>query len=326
MKHTTYKNSKKKIYKYKALFTNSAFNKQEIDSLNSSGIDFIAAPENLSEKELIKSLKDIDIYIMGGSDKATKTVLEKTNIKLIIFYGTGYKDFIDVETAQKLGIPITNTPKANAYTVAEHTIALILDVVKGISNLNNEVKSGTWKTNEVWNLKDKTLGIIGMGTIGQNVARIMKNGFQMDICYYGPNEKSDIAKELDIKRAHFDELLKKSDIISLHLPLTSKTKNIIGEYELGLMKKQCVLINTSRAELINPQALTKALKSNKIKSAAFDSYYDEPMTPKNDQYGLLNMPDNKFIITPHTAFKSKEASEDANKMVIENIEEWVKEN
>ncbi|KKR11472.1 MAG: D-isomer specific 2-hydroxyacid dehydrogenase, NAD-binding protein [Candidatus Woesebacteria bacterium GW2011_GWA1_39_21] len=308
-----------------ALFTECFLSKSDVRKLGRHGVKIIEASGNLDESEIIKKLKDIDIYIIGGTDKATENVIKNTNLKLIIFYGTGYENHIDINAASHKGIQAANTPKANAYTVAEHCVALILDAVKQITYLNNSSKLGIWRQREAWNLENKTLGIVGMGTIGGCVARIMKNGFGMKVIYNNRGKREDLEKQLDAHKVDLQTLLKTSDVVSVNASYSDESVEILNANNLGLVKKGAVLVCTSRAELIDPRALKKALTRGNLSCAAFDSYYKEPLPSKNDdKWGLLSFPDNKFIITPHTAYGSREAIENMNRMVIDNLISFIK--
>lgn len=304
----------------KVLFSQCQFSHENISTLKKNGVEVIQTPGDLGEDELIEKLQDCSYYIIGGADKASKRVIESTNLDLIIFYGTGYENYVDIKAADAKKIPVANTPKANAYTVSEHTVALILDAVKQVTYLNNTTKHGQWLRRQSWNLENKTLGIVGMGTIGASVARIMHNAFKMKVLYVSRERKADIEKELDAKKVDLDTLMANSDVISVHASYNEQTVNMIGEKQLSLVQPHAVLVCTSRAQLVEPHALKKALESNQLATAAFDSYYKEPAPSlKEDEWGLLSLADNKFMITPHTAYGSKEAVDNMNQMVIENI-------
>lgn len=309
----------------KALFTECLFSDKDIETLKKSGVEIKKAPGYLGEEKLIEELQDCDIYIIGGADKASEKVINSTSLKLINFYGTGYENYVDMEAAKKKGVLVCNTPKANAYTVAEHAVALLLDAVKQITWLNNTTKQGEWNRRDTWTLEGKTLGVIGMGTIGGYVAGIMHRAFNMNVLYVSHEPKETLEKEIGAKKVGLNELTKESDAVVITASYSDETLDMIGEKELNLMKPHAVLVCTSRAELVNPQALKKALDTNKFALAAFDSYYKEPVPSiKDDTWGLLSLPDNKFIITPHTAYGSKEAKENMNAMVIENIVSFIK--
>ncbi len=201
----------------------------------------------------------------------------------------------------------------------------MLEGVKNIVWLNNTTKQGEWNRRRTWNLQGKTLGIIGMGTIGTNVAKIMKNGFGMDIIYTSNTPKVEIDNELGTRQVALEELLEHSDIISIHASFNDSTNNLITKKELSLLKKHCILINVSRAKIINGIDLKDALEEGKLAKAIFDGYYTEPISQKEkDEIGLLTLADDKFVITPHTAYNTKEAFDNMNKMVIENLISYVK--
>lgn len=304
----------------KVLFTSNAFSDKDVSFLKTKGIEIVSASGDLGEDALIEHLQECHGYIIGGADKATEKVIKSSNLEFINFYGTGWENYVDIKAANDKEIVVANTPKANAYTVAEFTIALILDAVKKVTYLNNTTKDSQWLRRKAWNLENRTAGIFGMGTIGGYVARILHNGFGMKIIYVSKTSKNDLEKELDAKKVDIDELFKRSDVVTIHATINEETRGIIGKKELYLMKPHAVLINAARAEIVDPDSLKEALLNSKFATAAFDSYYIEPVPPKkDDRYGLLSLPDNKFIITPHTAYGSEEAVENMNKMLIEDL-------
>lgn len=304
----------------KILFTNNSFNEAEISHLASQNIEILPAKADLNEKELIEALQGMDGYVIGGTDRAPKQVIESTNLKVIVFYGAGYQDYIDLPTATMKSIKVANTPRANSYTVAEHTVAMILEGVKNIVWLNNTTKEGNWFRRRTWNLQGKKLGIIGLGTIGTHVATIMKTAFGMDILYTSRNSKPEAESTLKATRVNLEELLKQSDVISIHASLNEETNNMIDTPQLELMQSHAILLNMARAKMVNGLALKQALEKNKIAKALFDGYYEEPAPTKEaDTIGLLSLPDDKFVLTPHTAYNTKEAFDNMNKMVIENL-------
>ncbi len=304
----------------KVLFTNCSFSNDELQKLKNNGIEITSAKENLNQEELIKALQGFDGYVIGGTDRAPKEVIEATNLKIINFYGAGYQDYINLAAANAKSIVVANTPKANSYTVAEHTVAMIMEGVKNITWLNNTTKQGNWFRRRTWNLQGKTLGIVGMGTIGTLVATIMKNAFNMTILYISRTPKIDVEAQLGAKKVTLEELLEESDVISIHASLNDQTTDMIGEKQLSLLKKNAVLVNMSRAKIVNGNALKQALDEGKLAKALFDAYYEEPTpTKENDKIGLLSLDDDKFVITPHTAYNTKEAFENMNNMVMENL-------
>jgi len=304
----------------KVLFTNCSFKDSDIEKLKFQKIEIRKEKGDLSENELIAALQDCQGYVIGGADKATRNVIEKTNLKIINFYGTGYENYVNVKVASEKDIVVANTPKANAYTVAEHSVALILDAVKGTTWLNNSTKKGGWNRRITWNLQGKTLGVIGMGTIGSHVATILHNGFGMNVIYTSRSQKNQVEKEMGAKKVSLEDLFSESDVITIHSAYNEKLVNKIGKEQFSVMKKHAVLVNAARAELVDPVSLKESLENNVFATAAFDAYYKEPAPElESDEWRLLSLPDRKFIITPHTAYGSKEAFENMNNMVIENL-------
>lgn len=220
----------------------------------------------------------------------------------------------------KCEIPVTYTPSANAKSVAEYTVALILDCVKKITFSNNQVKNKIWEKTKTFNLENKVLGIVGMGAIGTHIAKIMCDGFGMKLVYNSKNPKSNIDTKYSIKMMTLNEVFQKADVISVNATYTEENRNMISKEQLSLMKENAILINTARQELINKEELYEIIKNNKINSVAIDGYYTEPITADmSEDYLLLN--DNRFIITPHNAYNSEDAVYEMERMLIESLED-----
>ncbi|MGQ4891502.1 MAG: glyoxylate reductase [Candidatus Njordarchaeia archaeon] len=269
-----------------------------------------------------EKIRDIDALVSLLTDPISKELLDEAkNLKIIAQYAVGY-DNIDVDECTKRGIYVTNTPGVLADAVAELTMGLILSITKRIVEADKFVRTGEWeKTKTGWHptlflgmdLKNKTLGIIGMGKIGYEVAKRAK-GLGLNVIYYSRKRKPDIEKELNAKFFDLDELLSKSDIVSIHVPLTKETHKMIGERELKMMKKTAYLINTSRGKVIDEKALIKALKDGWITGAALDVFEIEP-TPKENP--LLKL--DNVVVTPHIGSAGKETRERMAMMVAENL-------
>ena len=236
--------------------------------------------------------------------------------------GTGYQKYIDVETAKKHNISVSYTPNANAKAVAEYTVALILDAVKKVTYSNNQVKNKEWNKIKTFNLEGKVLGIIGMGAIGSHIAKILCDGFGMKLIYNSRNEKEDINTKYNTKMVSLNEVFSKADIISINTTYTSENKDMINKEQLELMKKESILVNTARQELINKQDLYCIIKENRINAVAMDGFYYEPIT-KDVQDEFLLLDDSKFIITPHNAYNSYDALLEMERMIIESLEDVV---
>jgi glyoxylate reductase len=281
----------------------------------------IVTPEKTDEEYLAELIKDADILIgdFTFNIPITKNILRKaTKLKLIQQPTVGYQH-IDIKGARELNIPVANTAGANDISVAEHTIMLALALLKKLFYAHQKTKEGKWAQIEmfdmgVFELYQKTWGIIGMGKIGKEVAKRL-NAFSTNILYYDkiqlPEEKEE---ELNAKFRPLEKLLRESDIVSLHLPLTEETKNLISEKEINLMKPSAYLINVSRGELVDEEALSKALKQKRISGAGIDVFSEEPISPSCP---LLSAPN--VILTPHIAGATNESRNRIIQKTVENV-------
>jgi D-3-phosphoglycerate dehydrogenase len=269
------------------------FHKDAIDVLSDIA-DLIFEP--LSNEEFKKIIAEASAAIIGLKRIDEEFLAKAPKLKIVARYGVGY-DNIDVNACTKRGIYVTYTPDVLSDAVADLTFALILSLTRKICKADKYVRT-EWAKGESdfplgVDLKGKNIGIIGMGRIGYQVAK-RAYAFGMNILYYSRTRKKDIEKELNAKFTSLDELLKNSDIVSIHVPLNEKTKGMIGERELSLMKKSAYLINTSRGAIIDQYALIKFLKEKRIEGAGLDVFEKEPI-PLNDP--LLQL--DNVVLTPH---------------------------
>ena len=230
----------------------------------------------LKESELISLVNGVNA-IIAGVDEVTERVIEKATptLKIIARHGVGV-DNVDLVAAKKYGIVVTNTPHANSIAVAELTIALMLALAKNLTLINAKVKKNNWQRIMGIELNGKTLGIIGLGNIGCEVVKRL-NSFNMKILAYDKYEKSEMIERYNVTYVTLDKLLGESDVVTLHLNVTDDTKGIINKHSLAKMKKNTILINTARGELIVERDLYDALKNKKIAAAALDTFENEPL-------------------------------------------------
>jgi len=241
-------------------------------------------------------------------------------LKLICVIATGY-NVVDNKAARERNIIVVNVPQYAKYSVSQHTFALILSLTSNICSYHRDVREGKWEKSSSFTLLEyptielanKTMGIIGFGTIGRETAKIAKV-FNMDVLAY---DISDISAYGYINST-LDEILKKSDIISIHIPLTSETENLITEKELGKMKNTALIINTSRGGIINEVDLVEALNSGVIHGAGLDVLKEEPPNSGNPLLGDVK----NLILTPHVAWSSKEARQRLIDITVENIKSF----
>jgi phosphoglycerate dehydrogenase-like enzyme len=251
--------------------------------------------------EFWELLKDSEFYIGGGQYKHGPDFYAKApKLKLVQTLSAGYNTY-DLDAARNAGVPICNNGGANATAVAEHAIMLMLAVSRRLIWLHDGVVSGRWRGNDfnatkLYEVEDKTLGIVGLGNIGTKVARRAK-AFDMRVQYYDINRLSTQQEDaLGVRFVLFPELLKTSDYVSLHVPLDLSTHNLIGERELGMMKKTAILINTCRGPVVDEVALYKALRDETIMAAGLDVMVEEPPKPDHELFTLKNA-----IFSPHAA-------------------------
>lgn len=275
----------------------------------------------LTKAELMDYLKKdrYDAVLCLLTDKIDADIFDAAGEQCKIFanYAVGV-DNIDLAEARKRGILITNTPGVLTEAVAEHTVALLFAAARRIVESDEYVRNGKFKG---WapklflgaDIKGKTLGIIGLGRIGSEVARRMRDGFDLKIVYYDLTRNEKLEKEYGIDYRELDNLLKEADFVSLHVNLTEQTRHLIDAKKLKLMKPTAYLINTARGPVIDEKALVEALKKNVIAGAALDVFENEPsLTP-----GLADL--ENAILTPHIASATKETREKMSEMAAQNI-------
>lgn len=265
-----------------------------------------------TNKEVNKFVKDAEIYVAVGVEKITAEVINSApNLRAIMRFGTGY-DNVDLPAASRRKIWVTNVLGENADSVAELTLALILALARRIPTCHNLVHQGGWKIIVGKELKGKTLGIVGFGTIGKSLVKRVR-GLEMNLVGYDIKWDKEFSDQWGVEHQTLDELLRVSDFVSLHLPLTNKTKNLISFRELSIMKETAYLINTSRGEIVDEKALVKALEEGKIAGAALDVLSVEP--PERYEFqGLDNV-----VLTPHIGGSTHEAISRIRKVIIGNI-------
>jgi D-3-phosphoglycerate dehydrogenase len=225
-------------------------------------------------------------------------------------YGTGV-DRVDLKAANKAGIFVTNTPGANSISVAELTIGLAISAARNIPEGNTRTKNGSWPRFSGTSLSGKTFGIIGLGSIGKEVAKRL-SCFNIKILAYDISFDAGFASRYDIIYADIDRILTSSDFISLHIPVFKDTVNIINRKSLAKMKQGAILINTARGELVDEDALYNSLKSGHLRAAALDAFKEEPPDPQNK---LLSLP--QVTAVPHMGAATDDASNEMTRISIE---------
>jgi Phosphoglycerate dehydrogenase and related dehydrogenases len=298
----------------------SRIHEKAIQLLRENGFE-VTIVEEPDEDELARIIKGFDGLIVRSKPLVTRKVIESADrLKVIARAGVGL-DNIDVKAAEEKGIALINAPESSTQSVAELAIGLMLAVARKIAFSDRRMREGYWAKKEAMGveLSGKTLGVIGVGRIGSAVARIAKYGFNMHILYYDVVCRDDLNKELGAECVSIEELLKRSDIVSIHVPLLPETRHMINEEKLRLMKKTAILINTSRGAVVDTAALVKALSEGWIAGAGLDVFEEEPLSMEHPLTKLDNV-----VLTPHIGASTKEAQEKAGVEVARKIVEFFK--
>jgi D-3-phosphoglycerate dehydrogenase / 2-oxoglutarate reductase len=279
-----------------------------IDELKKMGCEVTSNPE-LKDAALVQALKDLKpAVLIVRSTKVNADMIGATDVlKVILRAGSGVNT-IDVKAATAKGVRVANCPGLNSTAVAELAIGLMLALDRRIPDNVVELRAGSWNKKEYGKargLKGRTLGVLGMGQIGRLVAR-RALAFEMSILYHDVIAAEEFDRLPNVKRVSLDELLKKADIVTLHVPALPETKNLMNEQRLGLMQKHAFLINTCRGDVVDEPALLKALKEKKIAAAAADVYANEPAGGKDTYAGALKDLPN-FYGTHHIGASTDEA-------------------
>jgi D-3-phosphoglycerate dehydrogenase len=268
----------------------------------------------IKPEELIAIICDYDALLVRSQTKVTKEVIQAgKKLQVIARAGVGI-DNVDVPEATKHGIVVVNAPTGNTISAAEHTIALILALSRHIPQANAMLKTGVWERTKFTGteVRGKTLGVIGLGNVGSAVAR-RAIGLEMKILGYDPFVSSNLAGNLQVELVTLEKLLKQSDFVTLHIPMTAQTKGMIGAKELAMLKPTARIINTARGGLIDEEALVKAIKEKKIAGAAIDVFSQEPITKS------VLFEENNIIVTPHLGASTAEAQVTAAHDVVVQI-------
>ena len=289
--------------------------------LKEAGHEFVYYDEKTTDvDELAKRSEDADIVIIANNPYPKEAFVNAENLKLIDVAFTGV-DHVDQAAAKEQDVQIANAAGYSNTAVAELVIGLTLDVYRGISFGNDSIQQGEdvvlYQGNEI---RGKTVGIIGTGSIGLETAKLFK-AFGVNLIGYNRSER-DEAKELGLEYVSLDELMAQSDIISLHLPLNDETKNTLSRKKLEMMKESAVLINAARGPIVDNDALAELLNEGKIAGAGIDVFDMEPPIPAD--YPLLNA--KNAVLTPHVAYLTDESMVARAHIAFDNVEKFIEGN
>jgi gluconate 2-dehydrogenase len=280
--------------------------------------DIWNSDKKISRECLIQKLSDIDGLLTTGFKIDEELLSYAPKLKVVSNISVGYNNF-DINAMKSKNIIGTNTPYVLNDTVSDLVFALMLSVARRTPELDLYVKQGKWKKDDGKALfgvdvHHATLGIIGMGRIGESVAKKAKFGFDMNVIYYDKNRKPSIEESLGIKYTDLETLLKESDYIALLIPLIKDTHHLISYEEFEMMKKSAIFINTSRGETVNEEALIDALKNKKILAAGLDVYNVEPINEDNSLLKLSNV-----VTMPHIGSATEKTRFDMAMLAAENL-------
>jgi D-3-phosphoglycerate dehydrogenase len=273
-------------------------------------IDLNPHGRELKESEIKELLNGVEGLIAGTEPLTRKVIYSAQNLKVISRCGIGI-DNIDLEAMNERGIKLYRTPEGPALAVAELTLGFVLDSLRYISYLNRKIRSGGWEKKMGRLFTGKTVGIVGVGTIGKRLATLLRP-FNCRILARDHVTDMEFARENNINYVHLDELLKESDIVTLHLPLDNDTKGLFNRNHFLQMKDGAIFINTSRGKIVNEDDLYDVLREGKIAHACLDVYRNEPYT------GKLKKLDN-VTLTCHVGSYAKEARMKMEEEAVENL-------
>ncbi|OGZ34083.1 MAG: D-glycerate dehydrogenase [Candidatus Portnoybacteria bacterium RBG_19FT_COMBO_36_7] len=292
-----------------------------IKLMKDAGFDVEVSPQDgvIPRDLLLQKVKGVDAILSILTDKMDTELMDSAGpqLKVIANYAVGY-DNINLQDAAAHNVILTNTPGVLTESVAEHAIALMFALAHRVVESDQFMRDGKYVG---WgpmlllgnDILGKTIGLVGMGRIGANVAKRMCDGFGVKILYYDRARSEEIEKQYKMEFVDLETLLKNSDFVSIHLPMTPETKHIIGAPQLAMMKKTAYLINTARGPIIDEAALVEALKNGIIRGAALDVYEQEPKMAE----GLAQMPNT--VLTPHTASATEETRGAMSELAAKNI-------
>lgn len=283
--------------------------------LREMGHEFVQYDKDTDPAVQTERMKDADAVILANMPLAEAAVKSAENLKFIDVAFTGV-DHIPMAAAREKGIAVSNASGYATEAVAELCISYMIQFLRNTAKVEERCRTGGTKDGLVGNLlAGKTVGIVGAGLIGKRTAALAK-AFGCKTLAYNRSEVNDDSID---RQVTLEELLRESDIVSLHCPLTESTKGLIGREQLALMKKSAVLLNTARGGVVDSQALAEALTKGEIRGAAIDVFENEP--PLNTDHPLLNCPNT--VVTPHIGFASAESLKQRADIVFENLYAWL---
>jgi phosphoglycerate dehydrogenase-like enzyme len=297
------------------LFTESA----QMDRLRALGEVRAWNTPAVGEEELVERLRGARAVVnMRSFTRFSGAVLRACpDLRLLSISGTG-TDNVDLAAADALGVLVCNTPEANSDSVAEHTWALLLALARGLREMEERMRAGEWWHHYGVELRGKTLGLVGLGRIAGRVARIAR-GFGMEVVAWSFTRDEERARAAGATLLELDDLLRRADVVSLHLRLSERSRGLMDEEALRRLKPSALLVNTARGALVDEAALARALAEGRIAGAALDCYSEEPLPPEHPLRAAPNT-----LLIPHAGWMTREARARMLSEPVDNIVGWLK--
>lgn len=268
-----------------------------------------------TEEDMIASCADVDAVFLDMAPMSAKVVAALKQCKIVNRYGVGF-DNVDVEACTEKQIWVSNVPDYCAEDVSDHAVALLFSCLRQVALRDRRIREGKWNIHEgeSFRICGKTCGVLGAGRIARAFIRKMQGFNLKEILVYDPFVDADTIAKLGARKAELEEVFSEADFLSLHMPVTSETRNMINEKTLSLMKKTAILINTARGALVNDAALIQALRNGQIAYAGLDTHNTEPLTAESEYVQL-----NNVVLTDHTAYNTKEAVIELKTKAAQNV-------
>ncbi len=299
------------------ILVSDSLSKQGVELLEKAGFA-VTVKTKLSKEELLKEIKDVDGLIVRSGTKVTAEVIAAAErLKVVGRAGSGL-DNVDTAAATRRGIVVMNTPGGNTVTTAEHALSMICAMTRRIPQATASMRAGKWEKDKFMGVElyNKMLGIVGVGQIGGYLAKLAQ-GIGMSVLAYDPYLAEERAHKMGITMVDLEELFRRSDIISVHTPLTSETRSLINAQAIAKMKPGVMIVNCARGGIVQEGDLCEALKTKRVAAAAFDVFEEEPLKPDHPLLTLDN-----FICTPHIGASTTEAQENVAVGIAEQIVDY----
>ena len=302
----------------RVLVTGTSVRADLLQPLVDAGLTIDNPTHLLSEDELRQRLSSSVAYLLGGDEKASRAALSSAkDLKIVAFLGVGYESFVDATAARDFGIRVTNTPGTLTNSVAEFTIGHLLNCTRRLFLYATEYAAGqAGKEQKQHDLADLHVGIIGLGAIGTRIAEVLRNGFGSRVSYYSRTRKPQTEERLGVAFVSLGDLMRMVEVVVVMTPANEQTKGLVGAAEISSAQPGLILINTARAEIVDPRALLAGLESEQLGYASFDGLYDsEPTLTKS----LKAFIPAKLMVTGHIGSLTHEARDGMAKKAVQSI-------